>query len=349
LAQTGAARDTKGGRLLSKLPKRSHWLILTALLAVGWRWPWYNPPDTSTELSPLELSSSDRVLVLALHPDDETLACGGVIQQCLAMGLPVRVVFLTCGDNNELSFLVYRKHPVLLPRSVRRMGMIRHDEALAAARQLGLAETNLVFFGYPDFGTLRIWIEHWNRQPPLLERLTASRAVPYSMAFRPGAAFKGEEILEDLTALLRDFRPTKVFVSHPADRNPDHQALYLFTRVALWNLAGEVNPEIFPYLVHFERWPQPRGLHPEKTLIPPRALSEHVVWRSFRISPEAVAKKRAALRAHRSQFSYGRRYLLSFVRANELFGDFHSVNERRPGTPLPDTLVQDESLVGEPP
>ncbi len=38
--------------------------------------------------------------------------------------------------------------------------------------------------------------------------------------------------------------------------------------------------------------------------------------------PPARARKRAALQAHATQFRYSADYLLSFVRANELFGDF---------------------------
>ena len=46
------------------------------------------------------LSARDRVLVLAVHPDDESLCAGGLIQHALAHGAKVRVVFITDGDNN---------------------------------------------------------------------------------------------------------------------------------------------------------------------------------------------------------------------------------------------------------
>src|SRR5207249_3833424 len=51
----------------------------------------------------LRLARDDRVLVLAPHPDDEALACGGLVQRALKMRLPVRIVFLTYGDSNEWS------------------------------------------------------------------------------------------------------------------------------------------------------------------------------------------------------------------------------------------------------
>src|SRR5439155_180960 len=83
-------------------------------------------------------------------------------------------------------------------------------EAVAAARILGLGPGELTFLGYPDFGTFEIWTEHWGEKPPLRSKLTRVTAVPYASAFRPGAPYKGEEILRDLSTLVRDFRPTKV-------------------------------------------------------------------------------------------------------------------------------------------
>src|SRR5439155_1108123 len=187
----------------------------------------------------------------------------------------------------------------------------------------------LTFLGYPDFGTFEIWTEHWGEKPPLRSKLTRVTAVPYAGAFRPGAPYKGEEILRDLSALLRDFRPTKIFVSHPADHNPDHRALYLFTRVALWDLEGELAAALFPYLVHYKGWPVPRGLGAAEALVPP-PLAPPAAWTSLAVPPPARARKRAAPQAHATQYRYDADYLLSFVRANELFGDFPAL---APGAP----------------
>jgi len=290
------------------------------LLAALWCWA---AQAGAASLPELSFAPTDRILILAPHPDDEVLGCAGVIQQAQALKLPVRVVFLTHGDENQWSFMVYRKHPVLLPGSVRRMGEVRHQEALAAGAALGLAAEQMTFLGYPDFGTLAIWNEHWEASVPYRSLLTRVRAVPYADAMRPGAPHKGEEILRDLTTVLREFRPTKVFVSHPADHNGDHRALYLFTRVALWDLAAELKPEIFPYLIHFRQWPPRTRSLVNEPLAPPQKLRDALPWRSLSLTPAQVERKLAALQAHRSQYQSNRRYLRSFVRVNELFGDFH--------------------------
>ena len=287
--------------------------------------------DAPTNALPqLVWRADDRVLVLAPHPDDEVLACGGVIQQALARKLPVRVVFLTYGDNNQWSFTLYRKHPVLLPSAIRQMGEVRHNEALAAGGVLGLDKSQLLFLGYPDFGISKIWNRTWGSNAVFRSMLTKATVVPYADAYRPGAPYRGEEILADLTQIIREFRPTKVFVSHPADQNGDHRALYLFTQVALWNLERELRLELLPYLVHFGHWPDTSGWHPDLTLQPPDNLAEQLSWRQLILASTERATKRDALKRHNSQTGYAERYMFSFVRANELFGDFpviHPVNE----------------------
>lgn len=273
----------------------------------------------------LTLTATDRILILAPHPDDETIGSGGVIQKAVSLGLPVRVVFLTNGDANEWSFVLYRKRPELLPGQVEAMGQVRHDEALAAARNLGLRAEQLTFLGYPDFGTLGIWIAHWGAEPPLRSLFARATQVPYANAYRPGAAYKGEEILADLEATLKDFTaaygaPTRVFLSHPADHNVDHMALYTFTRIALWDLG--LTPQLYPYLVHDPRWPEPRGQAPDQPLTPPDALAAQVTWWTLPLSSAEVGRKLTALEAHRTQYDSNARYLSSFIRANELFGDY---------------------------
>ena len=324
----------------------------------------HNPAPFSV----LALSTNDRVLVMAPHPDDGSLACGGIIQTTAERHIPVRVVFFTYGDNNQWSFVLYRKHPVFESKAVQGMGLMRHGEAIQATRLLGLAENQLTFLGYPDFGTLTIWNTCWGAHPPYKSMLTKTMAVPYANAFRPGARHTGEDILQDLTAILRDFKPTEIFLSHPADHNPDHRALYLFMRVALWNLESELRPEVeprrlgtlqgshavcfalrnstavnpywhpelLPYLTHFQRWPQPQGLYTTKPLEPPDIMRQAAAWSLFPLGSNQVSVKLAALKAHESQFRYAGKYLSSFVRQNELFGDLPAINLKAPHDLNPD-------------
>ena len=45
----------------------------------------------------LELEGVDEVLVVAAHPDDETLGAGGLITECVRRDIPVRIVVVTDG------------------------------------------------------------------------------------------------------------------------------------------------------------------------------------------------------------------------------------------------------------
>jgi LmbE family N-acetylglucosaminyl deacetylase len=190
---------------------------------------------------------------------------------------------------------------------------------------LGIKLEQLIFLGYPDFKTLNIWYSHWQDSPAAESMLTKARAVPYANAFRPGAPYKGEEILQDLEAILREFKPTKIFVSHPGDHNPDHRALYLFARVAIWDLENEIRPAVYPYLIHYKLWPEPKGYHPDRQLVPPEEFKQENAWFIDNLEPEQLKNKFSAIKKHRSQYISSGGYLASFMRRNELFGDFPSM------------------------
>lgn len=138
--------------------------------------------------------------------------------------------------------------------------------------------------------------------------------------------YRGESILRDLTTIVTEFNPTKIFVSHPLDYHPDHRALYLFATVALWDLRDRVQAEIYPYLVHWPKWPSPRGYHPGQSLRPPETPVQDSQWCGYALAPDAIQHKRTAVEAHRTQYGYAARYLLSFVRNNEIFGRVPSLN-----------------------
>ena len=287
------------------------------------------------------LGPQDRVLILAPHPDDETLCTGGIIQQALALGLPIHVVFLTYGDNNEWSFVKYRKKVTVGSKAVEGMGLVRHEEAVKATGVLGLKPEQLSFLGYPDFGTLQIWEKHWGARPAFRSMFGRMTAVVYPNAYRPGAEYRGDDVLKDLTAIIGDFKPTKIFLSHPADHNPDHQALYLFARVALWDLALETQPELHPFLVHYPKWPRHQGLNPTWQLNPPPELVDVIPWQSNALTPDETQRKITAIQCHATQYAVSEKFLKSFLRNNELFADYPPSRLKRAASGAAETVGQD--------
>jgi LmbE family N-acetylglucosaminyl deacetylase len=92
-------------------------------------------------IDPSELAGAQPLLVLAPHPDDESLGCGGLIADCQARGQPVYVLILTDGAGSHRNSLEY-------PPA--RLAALRADEARAAGAALGLPEDRIAFIGQPD-------------------------------------------------------------------------------------------------------------------------------------------------------------------------------------------------------
>jgi len=279
---------------------------------------------TST-LEPLK--SEDRILICAPHPDDETIGCAGLIQQALSLGAKVKVVYLTNGDANQIAFMVYEKRLTFKRNEFIHMGEVRRQEALKAMKFLGLSEDNLIFLGYPDFGTFKIFSQYWSAQRSYKSILTRVKKVPYKENLSYGAPYIGVSVLADLKKIILEFQPNKIFVSHPADTNVDHRAFYLFLQVALRDLRKEIkSPRIYPYLVHCVGWPLPRHYHPELTLeAPHNFLGTQINWLKLELTPGQLKKKYEAILKYKSQTESSAFYLLSFARKNELFGDYSQI------------------------
>lgn len=272
----------------------------------------------------LTLFKNDRILVLAPHPDDETIGAGGIIQESIRLNLPIKVVYFTNGDNNEVSFIVYEKHLVLRRKEFIHMGEVRREEAASAMKLLGLNEDQVVFLGYPDFGTMHILREHWGDVPAFKSMLTRVTKVPYPECLSPGAPYTGESILRDLEKILLEFKPTKIFCSNPVDLNVDHRSLYVFLQVALWNLKDRLSyPEIYPYLVHAAHWPRPEGFYPNiKQALPQQISSSDIQFAEFELTDSMVTKKKEAISCYKSQVEYNPPFLVSLARKNEIFFNY---------------------------
>ncbi len=289
------------------------------------------------------ITASDRILIFAPHPDDEAIGCGGIIQEALRAGADIHIVYLTNGDNNELAFIVYEKRLTFRKGVFLYMGEVRRKEAIDAIKLLGLREENLIFLGYPDFGTFSIFRYFWQSYKPYKSMLTRVSHVPYKTSLSFGASYDGESILRDLKNILKQYKPNKIFVSHPIDTNSDHKATYLFLGIALADLRKDLPPpEVYSYLIHFKGWPLPRRYHPELELLPPKEFKgSKTRWFRHVLSPQDLGKKHDAILCYKSQTQSSASYLLSFARKNELFGVYSEISA--------DFIVSDSKKANEKP
>ena len=152
---------------------------------------------------PLLLASTDRVLVFAPHPDDETLAAGELIQMARARGACVRVVFATDGEDNPWPQRWLEKRWRIGAVERARWAARRRGEAASALAVLGLdCARDARFLGWPDQGLTDVLMRD------------------------------GEGVAL-LAAEIRAFRPSHVVMPACGDRHPDHGALHVMLRLAL--------------------------------------------------------------------------------------------------------------------
>lgn len=79
-----------------------------------------------------------RLLVVAPHPDDETLAVGGLIHSLVRDGARVKVVFMIQGDGYPLAARALSGAIDLEPDDYVALGTHRRGESVAALATLGV-------------------------------------------------------------------------------------------------------------------------------------------------------------------------------------------------------------------
>ena len=246
-------------------------------------------------------------MVVAPHPDDETLAAGGLIQRILRTGGTVRVIVLTAGDGFREAAAALSGHSEPSAADYRALALTRAAELREATRLLGVRDR--VLLGQPDDGLAALW---------------SSDAAYVSPASGRGP-FVGAALRRELGAAIAAVTPTLVVTADPRDHHADHAATGLFTLQAIEPLPAR--PTVLTYLVHDTVWPPP---HPPRNEMPPPDGPEYAdtPWVSFPLTPEELATKRAALAAHRSQWPILGGLLERFLRRNEVFAVrlLHSVS-----------------------
>src|SRR5512138_1893709 len=121
---------------------------------------------TQPPMRQLSLEGVQRVLVVAPHPDDETIAPAGLIQAALANGSQVKVVVVTNGDGQFGAPALFGLDGSISPKGYVAMGERRQAESQAALSRLGMAEADMIFLGYPDRGIEPMLSKNWEETSP---------------------------------------------------------------------------------------------------------------------------------------------------------------------------------------
>jgi LmbE family N-acetylglucosaminyl deacetylase len=292
-----------------------------------------NPAASQLLLSSRELQVPARVrlMIFAPHPDDETLAAAGLIQQVLAKGGTVRIVFVTNGDGYVDGVRREVRRSQTSTADFIEYGKRRHDEALHAIQALGLQRGDALFLGFPDDGIDDLWAGHWSTRTPYTSPYTRSDRPPYKESLSQRVEYAGVDLESEITRTLRDYTPDWVLMPDPRDRHPDHCTTGVFVLDALRKLRGDgaapfPATQVLTYLVHYPDYPaspawvreiEGAGVGGSRTAS--RVLSA-VHWLNLPLSPTEITVKRGAVAAYESQVQVMDPFLKQFLRPIELFG-----------------------------
>lgn len=171
-------------------------------------------------------TNDHRYVVIAPHPDDETLGCGGLIATACSLGSAVNVIYLTNGG------AALPDHPKIAPSQL--IG-VRAAEARAALAVLGVAPEHAHFLGAPDGRLSHL------------------------------AAAEQEHLVSALARLLTRLRPDHVLVPWRHDGSSEHEAAFKWTVAALRTAVPAPRLLEYPvwawwsprYLTRFVMTPEP--------------------------------------------------------------------------------------------
>lgn len=260
-------------------------------------------------------SRDDVLLVVAPHPDDETLCCAGAVQRARAAGARVAIVWITSGDGFELDAHVVERRLFTGTQGLLELAHLRMREAARVAELLGVAPAERFFLGYPDGGLEKLL--HENLDLPYRSPHTGVSAVPYEEAFSPRAVYNGRDLERDLRSVIERLQPTWVLAPTPLDEHADHQATGELV-IRLMGSRAELS-HVRYWIVHAGfAWPWPRGLHPESPLVAPRR-ARGLPWEDFALTAQERALKERALMLYDTQLRLSSSFILSFVKQNEIY------------------------------
>lgn len=272
------------------------------------------------------------MLILAPHPDDETLSAAGLARQVLEQGGEVRSVVVTAGDayveaiQNDLG----KKH--LNQLDFFRYGKERLEESRHAANLLGKGLIKLDLLGFPDGSIYSMLISHWNNSNPDKSEFTGFSHIPYSEAEDRGHAQDGEFLRHKLVKIIKEMQPTLIVFPDVMENDSDHSGLGMFALLAIkdWiqqtHPSSSAMPRLLAYLIHWSKdYPSgsnsktPLDLSNEPLFLPDELLSRHRVQTCFNLNVLEKHLKLVTLEKYQSQQRAMGAFLMAFVRSNECF------------------------------
>ena len=205
-------------------------------------------PDAQ-EAAPLD------VLVVAPHPDDEAIGCGGGMLRALKEGRRGGAVLLTGGDGYPMAAAAVAKkaESLLAPADFLRLAAIRRQHSVDALSKIGIRASDLISLGYPDSGLTAIYEARDDapyRQPFTGKAETYGSVIRdyHTLAHGRPAPYSRSSVLNDLVEIIKARRPREIYVTDEADTHADHRTTFRFVRHAAE--MAEYRGMLFSFVVH---------------------------------------------------------------------------------------------------
>src|SRR5687767_6071227 len=179
------------------------------------------------------------LLVLAPHPDDETLGFTGLIDAYLQAGKPVSVVVVTDGDAYCEACRFWKSSTVAGPtcsaEELATFAEIRRTESTAAMNIIGLSPPR--FLGYPDTGLGAAWrnLGEGKTSEPLrrsdFSACPSCETCSSGYGGGPSTTFTADTLMDSLRELIAATpEGTLIATTHWLDGHGDHAGLGNFVR-----------------------------------------------------------------------------------------------------------------------
>lgn len=286
----------------------------------------------------LEVGQAERLLVLAPHPDDETLGAAGLMQEVMAKGGSVRSVVVTAGDayveaiEKDLGKTRLRRTDFLS------YGEKRLNESRAAAKFLGKGNIRLDLYGFSDGSIYSMLVSHWKRSQPDKSGFTGFDHVPYREAEDQGIAQDGQDLRKELLEILKATKPTLIAFPDVMENDSDHAGLGMFALLAVndWlehERPGHPDPRLLAYLIHWQNgWPpgstsdKPVNAAKQPLFLPDDLPLRGHTRTCLALTPRQTALKGRALKLYKTQERAMGAFLTAFVHSNECFSQLKAAD-----------------------
>lgn len=209
------------------------------------------PGDGDIKVSGYTVTPSEHhiSLVVAPHEDDEILAFAGTIQQRVAAGDTVKVVFLTTGDFFDADLTA-----------------VRIKESVNALALLGVDKTDIYYLGYGDLSVQDLYeCEDPRATVMSYSGYTSTHGDPssnmydyHTLATGSAADYTYDNLRGDLYDIIDTVRPDAIYTTSGYEWHPDHSYAFRIVKeiVETLNSKESYHTQLCESVVHGEDdWP----------------------------------------------------------------------------------------------